>query len=70
MITFQPPPGYRVRIISLDGDLIAWPKVMPGNPPVASGQAKVIGDGPSSGKWYTAVFAKAGPVAQLVRALP
>jgi hypothetical protein len=36
-ITFHPPAGYRVRILGLTGDLIAWPKVMPGNPPVASG---------------------------------
>jgi hypothetical protein len=36
-IAFHPPVGYRVRILRLAGDLIAWPKVLPGNPPVASG---------------------------------
>ena len=36
-VTFHPPAGYRVRILGLAGDLIAWPKVLPGNPPVPGG---------------------------------
>ena len=31
-ITFHPPAGYRVKIISLRWDLIAWIKSMPGDP--------------------------------------
>jgi hypothetical protein len=36
-MTFHPPAGYRVRILALHGDLVAWPKVLPGNTPVAPG---------------------------------
>jgi hypothetical protein len=36
-ITFKPPVGYRVRILRLSGDLVAWPKVLPGEFPVADG---------------------------------
>lgn len=31
-IRFNPPPGYRVRILSLRGDLTAWIKTLPGDP--------------------------------------
>jgi len=30
---FYPPAGYRVRILSFRGDLIAWIKSLPGDPP-------------------------------------
>ncbi len=33
-ITFKPPAGYRVRILRLRGDLIAWPKVLDGEPAI------------------------------------
>ncbi len=36
-ITFKPPAGYRVRILRLRGDLIAWPKVLDGETPVKPG---------------------------------
>ena len=36
-VTFKPPAGYRVRILTLKGDLVAWPKVLPGDPPVPDG---------------------------------
>src|SRR5574337_1592266 len=29
-ITFRPPDGYRVRILRVSGDFIAFPKVLPG----------------------------------------
>lgn len=32
-ITFHPPAGYRVRIVSLRGDVIAWVKSLPGDRP-------------------------------------
>lgn len=32
-ITFHPPAGYRVRILALRGDLVAWIKTMAGDPP-------------------------------------
>lgn len=31
-IRFRPPAGYRVRILALRGDLIAWIKTLPGDP--------------------------------------
>ncbi len=34
-IRFSPPAGYRVRILKLRGDLIAWPKVLDGQPAVS-----------------------------------
>jgi hypothetical protein len=34
---FHPPVGYRVRILALHGDLVAWPKVLAGAPPVPNG---------------------------------
>lgn len=37
-IQFYPPAGYRVRILRLRGDLVAWPRVLPGERPVAPGQ--------------------------------
>jgi hypothetical protein len=36
-LEFYPPPGYRVRILAIDGDLVAWPKVLPEDDPVAEG---------------------------------
>ena len=36
-VTFKPPTGYRVRILTLKGDLVAWPKVLPGDTPVPVG---------------------------------
>jgi hypothetical protein len=36
-IQFRPPAGYRVRILKLRGDLVAWPRVLPGEPPVPRG---------------------------------
>jgi hypothetical protein len=37
-VTFHPPAGYRVRILSISkGDLIAWPKMLPGDAPIAPG---------------------------------
>ena len=30
-VVFAPPPGYRVQILTLKGDLVAWPKVLPGD---------------------------------------
>jgi hypothetical protein len=32
-IAFHPPAGYRVRILELKGDLVAWIKSLPGDPP-------------------------------------
>jgi hypothetical protein len=37
-IQFKPPAGYRVRILRLRGDMVAWPRVLPGEVPVAPGQ--------------------------------
>jgi hypothetical protein len=31
-ITFNPPAGYRVRILALRGDVTAWIKTLPGDP--------------------------------------
>jgi hypothetical protein len=37
-ITFKPPVGYRVRVLEIDGDLVAWPRIVPpGDQPVAAG---------------------------------
>ncbi len=33
-IQFNPPAGYRVRILKLRGDLTAWPRVLEGEDPV------------------------------------
>jgi hypothetical protein len=33
-ITFKPPAGYRVKILSLRGDVIAWIKSLPGDPAI------------------------------------
>lgn len=38
-ITFHVPPGHRVRLLALRGDLIAWPKVMDAEEPVKPGAA-------------------------------
>jgi hypothetical protein len=32
-LKFYPPPGYRVRVLSLRGDLVAWIKSLPGDAP-------------------------------------
>jgi hypothetical protein len=37
-ITYRPPPGSRVRILHVRGDLVAWPKVLPGETPVPEGR--------------------------------
>lgn len=37
-VTFKPPVGYRVRIVSLRGDLLAWPRVLDGEQPVERGK--------------------------------
>jgi hypothetical protein len=37
VITFPVKPGYRVHILRLRGDLIAWPKVLEGQPAVKPG---------------------------------
>ena len=37
-ITFHPPAGYRVRILRLRGDFLAWPRVLPGEDPVPAGR--------------------------------
>jgi hypothetical protein len=31
-ITFDPPAGYAVRILSIHGDLVSWIKSLPGDP--------------------------------------
>jgi hypothetical protein len=36
-ITFRPPPGYRVRVLRLRGDLVAWPRVLPGEKAIEPG---------------------------------
>jgi len=36
-MVFKVPAGYRVRILRIRGDLIAWPKVMEGEAPVKRG---------------------------------
>lgn len=36
-ITFNPPPGYGVMILSVQGDLVSWIKTMPGDPPTPAG---------------------------------
>lgn len=36
-LTFTPPAGYRVHVLELHGDLVAWPKILPGDPPLAPG---------------------------------
>lgn len=36
-IAFRPPEGYRVRVLRLRGDLVSWPRVLKGEPPVATG---------------------------------
>jgi hypothetical protein len=30
-LTFNPPPGYRVRILAIDGDLVSWIVTLPGD---------------------------------------
>lgn len=43
-ITFHPPAGYRVRILSLRGDVTAWVKSLPGDPATpAESMAGVLG---------------------------
>jgi len=32
-LTFFPPPGARVRILSIEGDLVGWVRSLPGDPP-------------------------------------
>jgi hypothetical protein len=32
-VTFKPPAGYRVRILSIRGDVVSWIKTVPGGPP-------------------------------------
>ena len=41
-VTFKPPAGYRVQILSLKGDLVAWAKVLPGDAPVPDGMSAGI----------------------------
>ena len=36
-IAFPSRPGYRVHLLRIRGDLIAWPKVLEGEPPVRRG---------------------------------
>jgi hypothetical protein len=36
-IQFNPPEGYRVRVLEISGDLIAWPRVLPGETAVQPG---------------------------------
>ena len=36
-IQFRPPAGYKVRILRLRGDLVAWPRVLPAESPVPRG---------------------------------
>ncbi len=38
-IQFQVPAGYRVRIVALRGDLVAWIKTLPGDPLAPAGSA-------------------------------
>jgi hypothetical protein len=38
VIQMTAPAGYRVRILRLRGDLVAWPKTLPGEAPVERGQ--------------------------------
>src|SRR5438445_5596764 len=38
-IRFHPPAGYRVRVLSLRGDLVAWIKSLPGDPPTPAESA-------------------------------
>ena len=33
-LTFKPPAGQRTRVLHIAGDLLAWPKVLPGDAPV------------------------------------
>jgi hypothetical protein len=44
-IPFYPPAGYRVRILALRGDLVAWIKSLPGDPPtpLESGAGVLMG---------------------------
>jgi hypothetical protein len=44
-IQFHPPAGYRVRIFALKGDLVAWIKSLPGDPPtpLESGAGVLLG---------------------------
>jgi hypothetical protein len=43
-IKFRPPAGYKVRILSLRGDVVAWIKSLPGDPPTpAESAAGVLG---------------------------
>ena len=37
-VRFFPPAGYRVRVLRLSGDLVAWPLVLPGESAVQPGQ--------------------------------
>lgn len=37
-VQFHPPAGYRVRVLRVFGDLVAWPRVMPGDAAVAEGK--------------------------------
>lgn len=39
---FHPPAGYRVRILRLRGDLVAWPKVLPGGTPAPAGMVSGV----------------------------
>jgi hypothetical protein len=41
-LTFTPPPGYRVRILKINGDLVSWPKVLPGQPAVPDAAASGV----------------------------
>ena len=54
-IQFHAPAGYRVRILAIRGDLSAWVKRLPGEPPLPSGSSagvlaafQVPATGPSS----------------------
>ena len=41
-IKFRPPAGYRVKILTLRGDVIAWIKSLPGDPPTPAESAAGI----------------------------
>ena len=36
-VVFSPPSGYRVRILHVAGDLVAWPRILPGEVPIPAG---------------------------------
>lgn len=36
-VVFNPPAGFRVRILRVSGDLVAWPRVLPGEKAIPQG---------------------------------